>query len=166
MNFRPRIFADASFVNKNASSGYTWSPIAEQGGDLVDDLNVSGAGERLAVLHVLADWRDADGSQRKQLTPNSILVARGIAISHTDFLPLFEALNRDARDMLPADVVEIHLENAEITSIPTIGPRVSRKRSKKIYPTGQPPFTNPVWACAGERSQKWSRARRNQRCPD
>ena len=64
LDFRLRVFLDASFINKNDSSRNTWSPITDQGRDLVGGLNVGVAGERWAVLRALADWRDADPRKR------------------------------------------------------------------------------------------------------
>ena len=63
-DLRPRIFSDASFINKNVSSWHTWWQITDRGGDLVDDLNVGGAGDRWAVMRALADWRDSDPRKR------------------------------------------------------------------------------------------------------
>ena len=62
----------------------------------------------------LSDWRGSDGSQKTKLTPQSHLIARGLALSRNDAPPWFEATNRDAREMFPYDVTEILLENAKI----------------------------------------------------
>ena len=42
--FRPRVFLGASFINKNAFGKYTWSPIADAGGGVVDGINGGGVG--------------------------------------------------------------------------------------------------------------------------
>ena len=99
-------------------------------------------------MHALADLRDADESQRTKPIPNSLLAAGGMALSHNDFRPCFEALNRDARDMFPDDDVAIRLDNAAIRLYSDDREHREPKR-KKICPEGKPPFINAVWACAG-----------------
>ena len=102
-------------------------------GDLVDDLNSGGAWGRWAILHAMADWRDEDGRQRTKLMPNSLLVARGIALSRKEFLPWFEAPNRDTREMPPGEVAEIHLDNAKIHLYPDdYSPWGSKKRKGEL----------------------------------
>ena len=60
--YRPLIFLDASFINMTSEGGYTWAPSGLPGGGVVAEKNAGGTGGRWAILHVLADWRDEEGS--------------------------------------------------------------------------------------------------------
>ena len=142
--FRPRVFLDASFINKNAMGQYTWSPIADAGGNVVEDLNGGGAGERWTILHAMTDWRDEGGGQKTELMPGTLLLARGLSLSHEEFIPWFTALNERASAKFPGEVVEIHLDNARIHLYSEDwNPRESRRkkadlaeRAMKIYQPG------------------------------
>ena len=68
--YRPLIFPDASFINKNATGGSTWAPSCEPEGNVVEDKNTGGAGRggpcstpyRIADMGMLVEersYRDA-----------------------------------------------------------------------------------------------------------
>ena len=112
--YRPRIFLEASFINKNSTGGYTWAPSSEPDGNAVEDKNAGGTGERWTILHALADWRDAEGERRTTLLRDSLFISKGLALSHTEFLPWFESINKTARELSPSEITEIHLDNSRI----------------------------------------------------
>ena len=136
---------EASFVNKNAPSGYAWPAVADQGGgDLVDDLNVGGEWGVMGDTPRyggLAGWRRAPWNEAN--AEFSTRSERTLSLSHNEFLPRFETLNRDTGDMSPGDVTGIYLGNAKMPPIPPddYDPRDSgnergtRRKSKGVAPS-------------------------------
>ena len=112
--YRPRIFLDASFINKDATGGYTWAPSGDSDGNVVEGRNAGGTGKRWTILHAMADWRDGGGNRRTSLIRDSLMIVRGLALSRNEFPPWFEALNKAAREMSPMGVTEIHIDNSTI----------------------------------------------------
>ena len=70
-------------------------------------------GGRWAILRAMADFLGEDGRRGTKLMTNSRLLARGLALSHKEFLPWFEARNRDISEIPPGEVAEIHVDNAK-----------------------------------------------------
>ena len=83
--YRPMIFRDASFINKNADGCDTWAPSGDADGDVVEDHNAGGTVERWAILRALAGWGDSSRNRGSPITRDYIMVVRGLAISHNEF---------------------------------------------------------------------------------
>ena len=75
--YRPRIYLDASFINKNSAGGYTGAPPGEPDGDVVADKNAGGKRGSRAILRALADSGDWGGHRRKTIPRNALLIANG-----------------------------------------------------------------------------------------
>ena len=82
--YRPAIFPDAPLIDKNAA-GYTWAPSGDADVNVLEDHNVGGTGERRAIPHALVDWGDSSGYRRASNIRDSLMIVRGLAISHNEF---------------------------------------------------------------------------------
>ena len=90
------------------------SPIADTGGSVVEDPNGGGVGARWAILHAMAELRDAVGEQQKGLIPGALFVSIGISLARAELIPWFSSLNERAIEASPGEVAGIHLDNAGI----------------------------------------------------
>ena len=113
---RPRVWLDATFVNRRASGAFTWvAPgSASEFGSATEDANRGGKGERWAILHAFADWADKDGTRHAQFLPDALKMTRGLAVDNEIFLPWFQELNVAANKMFPRKKVAFRLDNSRI----------------------------------------------------
>ena len=91
----------------------------------------------------MADWRDAGGEQKTELTPSAIFVERRIARPRGGLTPWFTSMGERAGATFPGEVMGIHLDSARIRIYSEDrGPSDSRKnadieeRAKRIYQPG------------------------------
>ena len=69
---RPRIWADATFVNKWSTGSRSWIARDTADGDELQDANKGGRGERFTLLRAFSDYVDDDGSRRATFTPGAL----------------------------------------------------------------------------------------------
>ena len=111
---RRRVWADATFINTGAPNIFTWTAKGVDYGDVVEDLNKGGLGERRAVLNAFVDCVDESGDQRASFAPYQLISMRGLSSDSIALLPWFERLNEDACEISPWQECEIHTDNAGV----------------------------------------------------
>ena len=106
------IWTDATFINKGPSNSFAWTSTGVDYGDVVEDLNPGGNGERWASLNAFVDWVDESGERRASFARYQIMTMSGISLDSRPFLPWFKKLNEEACEMFPGQECEIHMDNA------------------------------------------------------
>ena len=77
---------------------------------------------------------------------DSLLIVKGLALSHNEFPPWLEAVNKTARDLSPADATEINLANSMIVLLSEDPNPMCAKKGNMISRKGRCGCTQNKWA--------------------
>ena len=130
---RPRVWTDATFVNKWTTGERSWLTRDTADGDEIQDANKGGRGERFTLLHAFADYVEDEGRHMASFTQGALLWARGVSVDSDAFLPWFERVVAEASTMFRGGTFEVHLDNSRVHMYSSdFNPRDARRRKADI----------------------------------
>ena len=112
---RPRICAGAEYINRAASNNITWADPGVAYGEVIDDVDRGGEGERWAVLHAFADWVGDYVRRRSDSMPYQLLAMRCHSVDGDPFPPpIPRRLGGPKWRRFWGGTCEIHMDNARV----------------------------------------------------